>query len=113
LTRPKRAGIPTVEQLPGGPNLEALHTVYGDYGCCAAARGTTCPAPAAIRADWLDEYTVSRYREAFAVDGEVTREQLLKDGVRVSVAKGRSGGGPERLAGPDTSRLTFTIGSRP
>jgi hypothetical protein len=30
LTRPKRAGIPTVEQLPGGPNLEALHTVYED-----------------------------------------------------------------------------------
>jgi RHS repeat-associated protein len=30
LTRPKRAGIPTVEQLPGGPNLEALHTVYDE-----------------------------------------------------------------------------------
>ncbi|GAA2924340.1 hypothetical protein GCM10011428_46520 [Streptomyces violaceus] len=86
---------------------------YGDYACRAAARGTTCPAPAAIRADWLDEYTVSRYREAFATDGEVTREQLFRDGVRVTVAKGRSGGGPERLAGPDTSRLTFTIGSRP
>ncbi|WP_405519705.1 zinc ribbon domain-containing protein [Streptomyces canus] len=86
---------------------------YGDYGCRAAARGTTCLAPATIRADWLDEYTVSRYRDAFTVDGEVTREQLLNDGVRVTVAKGRSGGGRERLAGPDTSRLTFTIGSRP
>ncbi|MFE7439117.1 hypothetical protein ACFU7X_01395 [Streptomyces chartreusis] len=86
---------------------------YGDYACRASARGTTCAAPAAIRAGWLDEYTVSRYREAFAVDGEVTRERLIRDGVRVTVAKGRSGGGPERLAGPDTSRLTFTVGSRP
>lgn len=85
---------------------------YGDYGCRAAARGTSCPAPAAIRAHWLDEYTVSHYRDAFTVDGEVTREQLLRDGVRVTVAKGRSGGGRERLAGPDTSRLTFTSGSR-
>ena len=84
---------------------------YGDYACRASARGTTCAAPAAIRAGWLDEYTVSRYREAVAVDGEVTRERLLRDGVRVTVAKGRSGGGPERLAGPDTSRLTFTVGS--
>ncbi|MGY1579720.1 recombinase family protein [Streptomyces sp. MN13] len=83
--------------------------VDGDYVCRASARGTTCPAPAAIRADWLDDYTVSRYHEAFGTDGEVTREQLLKDGVHVTVAKGRSGGGPERLAGPDTSRLTFTI----
>ncbi|MEU7718474.1 recombinase family protein [Streptomyces tibetensis] len=86
---------------------------YGDYVCRAPARGVTCPAPAGIRADWLDEYTVSRYREAFATDGEVTRGQLLRDGVRVTVTKGRSGGGPERLAGPDTSRLTFTIASRP
>ncbi|MES5821921.1 recombinase family protein [Streptomyces sp. RG80] len=68
---------------------------YGDYVCRAAARGATCPSLAAMRADWLDEYTVGRYREAFAVDGEVTREQLLRDGVRVTVAKGRSGGGPE------------------
>ncbi|MEV7385322.1 MULTISPECIES: recombinase family protein [unclassified Streptomyces] len=83
---------------------------YGDYVCRASARGTTCPAPAAIRASWLDEYTVNRYREAFATDGEVTREQLLRDGVRVTVTKGRSGGGPERLTGPDTSRLTFTLG---
>ncbi|MEV7690604.1 recombinase family protein [Streptomyces bungoensis] len=82
---------------------------YGDYVCRASARGTTCPAPAAIRASWLDDYAVSRYREAFATNGEVTREQLLRDGVRVTVAKGRSGGGPDRLAGPDTSRLTFTI----
>lgn len=86
---------------------------YGDYVCRASARGTTCPAPAAMRAGWLDEYTVSRYREAFAVDGEVTRERLLSDAVRVTVAKGRSGGGPERLAGPDTSRLTFTVRTRP
>ncbi|MFD6998672.1 recombinase family protein [Streptomyces mirabilis] len=87
---------------------------YGDYACRASARGTTCPAPAAIRASWLDDYTVSRYHEALATDGEVTREQLLRDGVRVTVAKGRSGGGPDRLVGPDTSRLTFTIvGSLP
>ncbi|MGW1745860.1 recombinase zinc beta ribbon domain-containing protein [Streptomyces sp. NPDC002092] len=85
---------------------------YGDYVCRASARGTTCPAPAAIRASWLDEYTISRYREAFTTDGEVTREQLLRDGVRVTVAKGRSGGGPEWLTGPDTSRLTFALGER-
>ncbi|MFF6880217.1 recombinase family protein [Streptomyces sp. NPDC012474] len=85
---------------------------YGDYVCRASARGTTCTAPAGIRADWLNEYTVSHYREAFATDGEVTRGQLLKDGVRVIVVKGRSGGGPKRLTGPDTSRLTFTIESR-
>jgi len=83
---------------------------YGDYVCRASARGATCPAPAAVRADWLDEYTTVRYREAFAVDRDVTRDQLLRDGVRVTVSKGRSGGGPERLARPDTSRLAFTVG---
>ncbi|MEW2402754.1 recombinase family protein [Streptomyces sp. NPDC046862] len=82
---------------------------YGDYVCRASARGTTCTAQAAIRASWLDDYTVSRYHDAFATDGEVTREQLLKAGVRVTVTKGRSGGGPDRLTGPDTSRLVFTI----
>ncbi|WP_217163704.1 recombinase family protein [Streptomyces sp. AC512_CC834] len=86
---------------------------YGDYVCRASARGTTCTAPAAIRASWLDEYAISRYREVHATAGEVTREQFLKHGVRVTVAKGRSGGGPERLAGPDTSRLTFTIAGLP
>ncbi|MEU5200353.1 recombinase family protein [Streptomyces scabiei] len=86
---------------------------YGDYVCRASARGTTCPAPAAIRASWLDEYTVSRYRESVVSDDEVTRERLIRDGVHVSVAKGRSGGGPEQRTGPDTSRLTFTIESRP
>lgn len=82
---------------------------YGDYVCRASARGTTCPAPASIRAGWLDDYTLSRYRDATAMTGDVTREHLLKDGVRVTVAKGRSGGGPARLLGPDVSRLTFTI----
>ncbi|MGW1783487.1 recombinase family protein [Streptomyces sp. NPDC002143] len=82
---------------------------YGDYVCRASARGTTCSAPAAIRASWLNEYTVSRYQEVFATADEVTRERLLRDGVRVTVAKGRSGGGAARLAGPDTSRLTFII----
>ncbi|MET8585109.1 recombinase family protein [Streptomyces collinus] len=85
---------------------------YGDYVCRASARGTTCPAPAAMRASWLDDYTVSRYREVRAVEGDVTRKQLLEDGVRVTVTKGRSGGGPERLAGPDTSRLAFTVDGR-
>ncbi|MGW3986782.1 recombinase family protein [Streptomyces sp. NPDC004830] len=83
---------------------------YGDYVCRASARGATCAAPAAMRADWLEEYAFSRYREAFGTDGEVTRTQLLARGVRVTVGKGRPGGGPERLAGPDTSRLGFTIG---
>ncbi|MEU6660657.1 recombinase family protein [Streptomyces sp. NPDC046821] len=82
---------------------------YGDYVCRAAARGTTCPTPAGMRASWLDEYTIRRYREVRPSESAITREQLLEDGVRVTVAKGSSGGGPDRLAGPDTSRLTFTI----
>ncbi|MEW2299959.1 recombinase family protein [Streptomyces sp. NPDC006655] len=81
---------------------------YGGYVCRATARGDICPRPTGIRSDWLDEYAVNRYREAFGTAGEVTREQLLRDGVRVSVGKGRSGGGSDRSAGPDTSRLTFT-----
>ncbi|MEU2771369.1 hypothetical protein ABZ646_00205 [Streptomyces sp. NPDC007162] len=81
---------------------------YGDYVCRATARGDICPRSTGIRSDWLDEYAVNRYREAFGTAGEVTREQLLRDGVRVNVGKGRSGGGPDRPAGPDTSRLTFT-----
>ncbi|MGW8743277.1 recombinase family protein [Streptomyces sp. NPDC055794] len=86
---------------------------YGDYVCRASARGTTCSAPAAIRASWLDEYTTDSYRKAYPAAGEVSRELLLSHGVRVTVAKGRSGGGPERLSGPDTSRLTFTITGPP
>jgi hypothetical protein len=82
---------------------------YGDYVCRAAARGTTCPSQAGIRADWLDEYTIARYREARPTDDAVTRERLLADGVRVTVTKGRRGGGPGRLSGPDLSRLTFSI----
>ncbi|MER5477046.1 recombinase family protein [Streptomyces sp. NPDC002734] len=41
------------------------------------------------------------------------RRQLLLDAkVQVTVAKGRPGGGPERLKGPDTKRLAFTIGAQ-
>ncbi|MFJ3642516.1 recombinase family protein [Streptomyces sp. NPDC090108] len=86
---------------------------YGDYVCRASARGTTCPDPAGIRADWLDEYTTGRYREVFGAEAEVSRERLLANGVRITVAKGRSGGGPERLSGPDTSRLAFTVEGSP
>lgn len=82
---------------------------YGDYVCRPISRGDVCPAPAGIRSDWLEAYTVGRYREATATDTAVSRECLLESGVRVTVAKGRCGGGPARLAGPDTSRLTFTI----
>lgn len=39
------------------------------------------------------------------------RRLLLEAGARVVVSKGRSGGGAERLAGPDESRLSFTIGA--
>ncbi|MFI7009912.1 recombinase family protein [Streptomyces sp. NPDC050145] len=83
---------------------------YGDYVCRASARGTTCTSQAGMRATWLEEYTIRRYRDARPTEAAVTREQLLRDGVRVTVTKGSRGGGPERLAGPDTSRLTFTIG---
>jgi hypothetical protein len=43
----------------------------------------------------------------------VTRELLLDGAARVTVAKGRAGGGPARLLGPDTSRLAFTLGKIP
>ncbi|MFE6172710.1 hypothetical protein [Streptomyces sp. NPDC056464] len=85
---------------------------HGDYVCRATARGEVCPAPAAMRSDWLEAYTVDRYRAATAWDAAVSRELLLESDVRVIVAKGRCGGGPARLAGPDTSRLTFTLGER-
>ncbi|MFF9277679.1 recombinase family protein [Streptomyces griseosporeus] len=85
---------------------------YGDYVCRATARGDVCPAPAGIRSDWLEEYTLHCYRRATGTTASVTREDLLRDGVRVVVSKGRSGGGPQRLGGPDTSRLAFTIVSR-
>lgn len=85
---------------------------YGDYVCRATARGEVCPAPAGMRSDWLEDYTLSRYRGT-TVDATVSREQLLRSGVRVTVSKGHSGGGPARLAGPDTARLTFTFGEHP
>jgi hypothetical protein len=65
-----------------------------------------------MRSDWLEKYTVDRYHEATAQDTPVSREVLLDSGVRVTVAKGRCGGGPARLAGPDTSRLTFKLDER-
>ncbi|GAA2597927.1 recombinase family protein [Streptomyces violaceus] len=85
---------------------------YGDYVCRATARGEVCTASAAMRSDWLEKYTVDRYREATATDAPVSREHLLESGVRVTVAKGRCGGDATRLKGPDTSRLTFTLGER-
>ncbi|MET9146489.1 recombinase family protein [Streptomyces sp. NPDC004042] len=84
---------------------------YGDYVCRATARGDVCPAPGGMRSDWLESYTADRYHQATAATAPVSREDLLRDDVRVTVAKGRSGGGRERLAGPDTSRLTFVLGS--
>ncbi|MFE1749869.1 recombinase family protein [Streptomyces anandii] len=83
---------------------------YGDYLCRATARGEVCPAPAGMRSDWLEQYTLDRYYQATGKDGTVVRGDLFRDGVRVTVAKGRRGGGPERSGGPDTTRLTFTIG---
>ncbi|MCL6732946.1 hypothetical protein [Streptomyces neyagawaensis] len=84
---------------------------YGDYVCRATARGEVCPAPAAMRSDWLEAFTVDRFREAAGMDAErsISRSTLLEGGARVTVGKGRSGGGPSRPAGPDTSRLTFTF----
>lgn len=84
---------------------------HGDYACRATARGEVCSAPASMRSDWLESYTVTQYREATRTNVPVTRELLLENGVRVTVAKGRCGGGPARLTGPDTSRLSFTLGS--
>lgn len=85
---------------------------YGDYMCRATARGEVCPAPAGMRSDWLEAYTVDRYREATSEDAPLSRELLLESGARVTVSKGRCGGSPARLAGPDTSRLAFTLGER-
>ncbi|MEV5815283.1 recombinase family protein [Streptomyces mutabilis] len=84
---------------------------HGDYACRATARGDVCSAPASMRSDWLETYTVTQYKEATGTDVPVTRELLLENGARVTVAKGRCGGGQARLAGPDTSRLSFTLGS--
>ncbi|MEW2620707.1 recombinase family protein [Streptomyces sp. NPDC048106] len=81
---------------------------YGDYVCRATARGDVCPAPAGVRSDRLDQYTLDCYRRA--TGKHATRENLLRDGVHVTVAKGRRGGSPARNTGPDTSRLFFTIG---
>ncbi|MDV9172907.1 recombinase family protein [Streptomyces sp. W16] len=86
---------------------------HGDYACRATARGDVCPAPAAMRSDWLEDYVLSHYRRTVSAETEVRREHLLRTGVHVTVAKGRSGGGPARLAGPDLSRLTFTIEESP
>lgn len=86
---------------------------YGDYACRATARGEVCPAPAAMRSDWLEEYVVNRYLRTVTAEVEVTRELLLRSAVRVTVSKGRPGGGPSRLTGPDTSRLAFAIGESP
>lgn len=84
---------------------------YGDYVCRATARGEDCPASAAIRSDWLDAYVLHEYRRMTGAD-DVSRERLLFQGARVTVAKGRTGGGPARYAGPDVSRLTFTLGQQ-
>lgn len=82
---------------------------YGDYVCRATARGDVCPAPAAMRSDWLESYAATRFREVTASDSPVSRQLLLDSGARVIVAKGCRGGGPARLTGPDTSRLSFAI----
>ncbi|MFJ8593728.1 recombinase family protein [Streptomyces sp. NPDC093598] len=84
---------------------------YGDYVCRATARGELCPAPAAMRSDWLEEYTLRQYRQATGTDDPVCRADLLRDDVRVTVTKGRSGGSPARLRGPDTLRLAFSLGT--
>lgn len=84
---------------------------YGDYVCRATARSEVCPASAAIRSDWLDAYVLHEYRRMSGAD-DVSRECLLLHGARVTVAKGRAGGGPARCAGPDVSRLSFTLGKQ-
>lgn len=66
---------------------------YGDYVCRATARGEVCPAPAAMRSDWLEEYVLRQYRRMTDMD-DASREHLLCHGVRVTVGKGRSGGAP-------------------
>ncbi|MFI1958792.1 recombinase family protein [Streptomyces althioticus] len=82
---------------------------YGDYVCRATARAEKCLAPAAMRSDWLEAYTVTRYRELTATGSPVSRQVLLDSGARVTVSKGHRGGNSARLAGPDTSRLSFTL----
>ncbi|MFM9707069.1 MULTISPECIES: recombinase family protein [Streptomyces] len=85
---------------------------HGDYVCRATARGETCASQAGMRSDWLEAYAVGRYREAtgLTTDVPVSRELLLGDGARVTVAKGRRGGSALRLTTPDVSRLTFMLG---
>lgn len=58
--------------------------------------------------------TGETYRSFWERHDVTGRRQLLRDaGVRVVVTKGRSGGGAERLVGPDRSRLKFSIGADP
>ncbi|MBQ0986374.1 recombinase family protein [Streptomyces sp. F63] len=56
--------------------------------------------------------TGETYASFWARHDTAGRRQLLLDaGARVTVTKGRTGGGAERLAGPDLSRLSFAIGA--
>ncbi|MGP4002738.1 recombinase family protein [Streptomyces sp. 8N706] len=56
--------------------------------------------------------TGETYASFWARHDAAGRRQLLLDaGARATVAKGRSGGGAERLKGPDQGRLSFTVGA--
>ncbi|MFI7386030.1 recombinase family protein [Streptomyces sp. NPDC049813] len=85
--------------------------IYGDYVCAAPANGLRCPAAAAMRSDWLETYVIDGYRAATGAGGPVSRADLQAAGARVTVTKGRCGGGVDGLSGPDTSRLTLAMGA--
>ncbi|MFD8013201.1 recombinase family protein [Streptomyces sp. NPDC058955] len=179
-----------------GGNLYLSRRAGGmDYNCRATARGERCPAPAGMRADWLEAYveaevmarvgtarmtkvvthpgydpapelreveselralyadkesrrsrtgrmiwqeeidvlerraevleaaprtpartetveTGETYADFWSRQDAVGRRRLLLDvGARATVAKGRSGGGADRLKGPDRERLSFALAS--
>ncbi|MQS36116.1 recombinase family protein [Streptomyces katsurahamanus] len=61
------------------------------------ARTEVVPTGETYASFWVRHDTVGR------------RQLLLDTDARVTVAKGRSGGGAERLTGPDRARMVFTI----
>ncbi|MEU6527924.1 recombinase family protein [Streptomyces sp. NPDC046928] len=81
---------------------------YGDYACRATARGELCASPAGMRSDWLEDYTVDHYLRTVGPTAPVSRADLLRHGVRVTVSKRARDEALAGRTGPDTSRLTFT-----
>ncbi|QQC89776.1 recombinase family protein [Streptomyces alfalfae] len=116
---------PTPELRELQEEMRALLAVKGSLGGSRAAEAIWTEEVAALgrRLDALESTPRTEARTEVVETGETYasywarhdaagRRQLLLDaGARATVAKGRSGGGAERLKGPDPERLAFTIGA--